>query len=49
MIDDVTDSVYSQIKSIRYANRIRSICKIVYENGTTEIAENLSLVLAKAA
>lgn len=47
-MDDVVDSVYSEIKNVRYANRIRSICKIVYENGTTEIADNLTIVLARA-
>ena len=49
LIDDVIDYCYSQVRDKRYADRIRSIIKIINENGTSTIAENLSLVIAKSA
>ena len=49
LIDKAIDAVYSAVKEKRYDDRVKSITKIIMENKTADMAEDLSLVVTKAA
>lgn len=49
LIDKAIDAVYSKVKEKRFEDRVKSITKIIMENKTADMAEDLSLVITKAA